>query len=175
MTIAYTDRLTTAMEVWEQLPEGTLAEVINNVLYVSPPPTPYHQDVTMCILRNLDAYVFENKLGKVYPGPVGVYLGTDVVIPDINFISNDNKLVIDNKGIKGAPDLLIEVFSPSTGRRDRTIKKNLYERMGVREYWMVHPITKDAEGYLLENGKYHEPLLLNSQIHVRILNKTFPF
>jgi Uma2 family endonuclease len=165
----------TAMQIWKRIPEGVWAEVINDVLYVTPSPTPFHQEVTMTLLGAIYAYVMANKLGKIYPGPTDVYMDENraVVIPDITFVSNENKYMIDKKGIRGAPDLLIEVYSSSTGKRDRTIKKNLYERMGVKEYWMVHPITKAAEGYLLENRRYNEPLHLTSKIHVRIFDKTF--
>ncbi|HMJ69576.1 MAG TPA: Uma2 family endonuclease [Cyclobacteriaceae bacterium] len=167
----------TAIEAFKRLPEGVLAEVIDEVLYVSPSPTLYHQRVSFSLMLDLGLYVRKNQLGEVLPCPTDVYVEGEhaVVIPDIIFISRDNKLIKDRKGIHGPPDLLIEVQSPSTRKRDFTLKKNLYERIGVREYWIVNPDTKDAFGYLLNKGLYGNTLKLNSKIHIRILNKTLHF
>jgi Uma2 family endonuclease len=166
-----------AMQIWKKIPVGVMAEVINDVLYVTPSPTLYHQQVTIALSSGLYRYVKKNKLGHVYPGPTDVFLDgkKSVVIPDINYVSNENKHKLDRKGILGAPDLLIEVYSPSTGKRDRTIKKALYEKMGVKEYWIVNPVTRKAEGFHLEKGRYSKPLSLTGKVDIRILNKTFPF
>jgi Uma2 family endonuclease len=167
----------TAWEIYESLPEGVLAEVVDDVLYVWPFPTLYHQRVSTNLTVDLANYVRERELGEVLQCQTGVFLDEDktVVGPDIIFISHDNNLIKDRKGLHGAPDLLIEVLSPSTQIYDLTIKKNLYERAGVREYWVVHPETKEAQGYLLHNGQFGEGLNLNSTIHIRILDKIFEF
>lgn len=165
------------MQIWKKIPVGVMAEIINNVLYVTPNPALDHQEVAGTLSAALFNYVREKGLGTVYSRPIDVFLDNNkaVVTPDINYISNGNLHKIDKKAIRGAPDLLIEVHSPLTGRRDRTIKKNLYEKMGVKEYWIVHPVTKKAEGYLLEDRRYQQPLELTSRIDVRILNKSFDF
>ena len=166
-----------AMRQWWKLPEGTLAEVINRTLYVSPSPTPYHGKVSSRIRYETFRHVLENDLGEMYDHPVDVYLkgGTDVVIPDIIFVSKDNSLIVDRKGLHGAPDLHIEILSPGTRKRDLTIKKKLYEESGVKEYWIVDPDTKNSQGYLLRDGKYGDPLLMNSEIYIRILKKIIRF
>jgi len=171
------DRSIPAMQAWKKIPEGILAEVINGKLYVSPSPTPYHQDISLTIKVELFSYVLKNRLGKVYDAPTDLHLAEDlvVVIPDIIFIANENKLIIDRQGLHGAPDLLIEILSPGTRRRDLTIKKSLYEQSGVKEYWLVDPDTKNSQGYILENGSYRDPLLMNSEIYIRILKKVIPF
>lgn len=72
--------------------------------------------------------------------------------PDISVICDPSKL--DDAGCKGAPDLIIEVLSPSTQRHDRVTKFNLYLSAGVREYWIVDPVKKDAQSFVLEDGRY---------------------
>jgi Uma2 family endonuclease len=165
------------MEAWKLLPEGVLAEVIDEVLYILASPTPYHQRVCASLFVGLFNYVLGNRLGEVFHSPVDIYLEGEksVVIPDIAFISGDSSLVIDKRGLHGPPDLLIEVLSPSTRKRDLTIKKDLYERTGVKEYWLVDPDTKNAHGFFNNDGIYSGAAQLNSKIDVRILNKTFHF
>lgn len=177
MTVATIDYSIPAMREWKKLPEGILAEVISGTLYVSPPPTPYHQRTSHRLYVDITNHVESNQLGEMFFAPTGIVLkdGTNVVIPDIVFISKDNPLIINRKGVHGPPDLCIEILSPSTGERDKTIKHALYEQAGVKEYWLADPETKDATGFILEKGTYGTPLKMNSKIHVRILNKTFKF
>ncbi|HEX8059664.1 MAG TPA: Uma2 family endonuclease [Cyclobacteriaceae bacterium] len=171
------DYSSTAMRVWKTVPEDVMAEVMRNKLYVSDPPTIYHANASIHIGSSLLIYVEGMKLGAVYCAPVGVFLtgGTQVVMPDVVFVSNNSQVVITRKGIHGAPDLLIEILSPSTRRRDLTMKKGVYEEAGVKEYWLVDPETKNTQGYFLESKRYGEPLLMNSELYIRTLNKTINF
>ena len=172
------DLSTPAMRAWEKLPESIRAEVISNKLYVSLSPTTYHQRVCMSICRDLEDHVTQFKLGEVWSVPVDTYLegpGKSVVVPDVIFIATDNKLKERREGLFGVPDLLIEILSRRTRKYDLTTKKDLYERNGVREYWVVDPETKEAQGYLLKEGAYGSPLVMKSKINVRILKKTFKF
>jgi Uma2 family endonuclease len=165
----------TPMTLYKSLPESSYAEVIDNVLYVSEPTTIYHQATSDTLLFDLMKYVRKNKLGEVRSCP-GVFRKGTVVIPDLVFISRDNKKIVKKReGLYGPPDLVIEVLSPSTKYKDIGTKKELYERMRVREYWTVHPEKKYADGFLLKGRKFGEPLRLYSKIHVRILNKIFSF
>lgn len=167
-----------AMEVWKDLPEGLHAEVIDKKLYVSPSPSTYHQRVLGSLTRAIEDHVMAFGLGEVWYSPVDVFLEgyeKGVVIPDIIFISKNNPTTVERRGLFGAPDLLIEILSPGRKKYDFTIKKNLYERTGVKEYWLVDPETKGTTGYKLEEGAYGNPLLLNSKIHVGIFDKTFQF
>jgi Uma2 family endonuclease len=163
------------MEIFKSLPESNLAEIINNVLYVSEPATVYHQRVSGDLTYDLMAHVRKYDLGEVLACP-GIYHGKNtVVIPDIVFVSTQNKLRIHRTGLYGAPDLVIEILSPSTKYVDLHTKKDLFEEMGVKEYWLIHPDKKKAHGFLLERRKFGGSLTLNSKIHVRIWNKTFKF
>jgi Uma2 family endonuclease len=166
-----------AMRKWWKLPEDRPAEVINGKLYLLSQPTLYHSRVSMRILFELMRYVDTHDGGEIFHADLGVFLkaATNVVAPDIVFICHENPLILDRKGVFGAPDLLIEVLSPSTKRKDRTIKKQLYEETGVREFWLVDPDSKETWGYLHENGHYDEPLTMNGELHIRILNKTIRF
>jgi Uma2 family endonuclease len=175
--IEYPDRSPKAIQAWKLLPEGVLAEVIDDALYFLSSPTPYHQRVCGKLYVDLANYVLANQLGEVFHCPVDIYLEGEksVVVPDIAFVARDNNLIIDNRGLHGPPDVLIEVLSPSTSRRDFTIKKDLYERTGVKEYWSIDPTTKDARGFLKLQGRYGEPIQLKSHINVHALDRTFAF
>ena len=167
----------TAMEIWEKLPEGVRAEVIDNRLYILPSPTPYHQDVLGTLNHQLCDFVIESNLGKVWYSPVDLFLDTSeesAVIPDIIFIATDNKTLVDRRGLFGVPDLLIEILSRNKNH-DFVTKKNLYERTGVKEYWLVDPETKNAAGFLLKDHKYGDPLILNGEINIRIISKSIKF
>ena len=95
-------------------------------------------------------FASENNSGRVYHAPFDVVLSdTDVVQPDLLFISNERDHIITPENIQGAPDLVVEVLSPSTATRDRTFKRTLYARHGVKEYWMVDTSAKDITVLLL--------------------------
>jgi Uma2 family endonuclease len=124
-------------------------------------PNRAHQEAVMELLGQLYAYL-RGKKCKVYPAPFGVRLfeqegdspeDVDTLVePDICVVCDPDKL--DDAGCKGAPDLMIEVLSPSTVRHDRFTKFNLYQRAGVREYWIVNPADKSAQVFVLEDGRY---------------------
>ncbi|HEV8130765.1 MAG TPA: Uma2 family endonuclease [Acidobacteriota bacterium] len=128
------------------LPEGKQYELIDGDLYMIPAPRPYHQIVSGRIYSALLQFVDEHKLGMVIPAPCDVYFSQhDVVEPDILFITADRLGIIKENYIQGAPDLLVEVVSPSGQERDRTVKRKLYALYGVREYWIVDPDAKSIE------------------------------
>lgn len=119
-------------------------------------PSPAHQEAVQQISRQIGNYL-EGKKCKVYPAPFAVYLNDDeqdttVVEPDISIVCDLSK--INNYGCKGAPDMVIEVLSPSTARRDRLEKLNLYEQAGVKEYWIVDTVEQAVQVFLLEGGRY---------------------
>ena len=103
----------------------------------------------------LNAFVKKNNLGLVLYAPVDiVFSETNVLEPDILFISTKNSGIVGEKNISGAPDLLIEIISPSSGYYDMVKKKDLYEKFGVKEYWLVDPKKKWIEIYVNEEGKF---------------------
>jgi len=158
MDSTYIRPLKNMMEVYENLPEGTLAQLINNQIYMSPAPTTTHQIVLMEIADLLFNYVKENKLGRVLPAPVDVYFNRkNAFQPDIIFIANDNMQHLKENGFYGAPDLVIEILSPATWRFDKEDKKDIYEQSGVKEYWMIDPIDKSTEGFYLKDNVF-QPL-----------------
>lgn len=146
----------TIMEVYKSLPEGTLAEVINNQIYMSPSPVFNHQDVLIEVAAQLRIKL--KKSGdKIAIAPFDVYLDEtgNAVQPDIVVILNSNKGTLNPKGhFHGVPDLLVEILSPGNKEYDLIKKKDLYERFGVREYWIIDPDTRLTMVFILENHKY---------------------
>ncbi|MGQ9631389.1 MAG: Uma2 family endonuclease [bacterium] len=133
-----------------QLPEDKRYELIGGEFFMVPSPSPYHQDILRNLLGALNAYVVDQALGKVYCAPLDVVLSDeDVVQPDILFISKDRVDIIGERSIRGAPDLVVEILSPATAERDRTLRKKLYAKYGVRECWLVDPESEAVEVFQL--------------------------
>src|SRR5680860_143151 len=165
----------TIKEVWEQLPEGTRAQVIENQLIMSPRPLDRHQETLINIVLPIGNYVKKNSLGKIRTGPAGVYLDEENIFePDIMFISSKNIHKFRKDGLHGAPDLVIEILSPSTAKYDKNQKKSAYERYGVREYCIVDPETKEVQGFFLKDDRYESPLELVGRIAVSYTHLTLP-
>ncbi len=135
--------------------DGKKHEIIDGELYMTPAPLTNHQRISGRIEFELRKFVTENKLGEVFYAPLDVVLSmTDIVQPDILFVSKDRSHIITKKNIIAAPDLIIEILSETTETLDRVTKKNLYERYGVKEYWIVDPSARTVEQYVLENKSY---------------------
>ena len=138
-----------------QLPEDKRYEIIDGELFMVPSPNEAHQHILAYISNCVFNYVRENKLGCVYCAPFDVLFSEeDIVQPDIVFVSNENKKIITKDNIKGTPDLLIEILSPGTSKRDLGIKKKLYAKNGVREYWIVDPAQETIEVLNLKEGEF---------------------
>lgn len=168
----------TIMEVYKMLPEGTLAELIDGSIYMTPPPNTDHQDISM----KLSARIFmaiEKRLisGKVLASPVGLFLDEDenAVQPDIVFIKARNKSKIKKDAIHGVPDLVIEILSPGNRNHDLRRKKGLYQRFGVPEYWIIDPATAEAIGFEMKGNIYAEFYRANGKIKSKILKGVFKF
>ena len=124
-----------ALDVFRLLPKGTRAEVLNNVLYMSPSPFYEHQQLVTLLTGKLWAHVETNKSGILLVAPFDVYLEGQLsaVQPDLLFISNKNKKILKDDGYAhGAPDMVIEILSKDEDR-DRKLKKDIYEKAGVKE------------------------------------------
>jgi Uma2 family endonuclease len=168
----------TIMEVFTMLPEGTLAEVIENSLYMSPTPSKDHQRILRKLLTQLDLFVTRNDAGEVFCAPLDVFLdeNANAVQPDLMFISKENSWIIDEfQTVHGVPDLIIEILSPGNRNHDTVIKKNLYEKFGVEEYWIIDPETKKATGFALTDGAYTLIGEYNGSIHCRLLRNDFTY
>lgn len=119
-------------------PEDKRYELIDGDLFMTPAPGELHQRVSILLGSKLFQFASENNLGRVYVAPFDVVLSDiDVVQPDLLFVSNERTGIITPDNVQGAPDLVVEILSPSTATRDTTFKRVLYSRHDVREYWMV--------------------------------------
>ena len=138
---------------YENMDDDNRYELLDGVIYLmSPPPTSVHQAVSGELFMQLGSFL-RGKPCKVFAAPFGVRLDDETAVePDLVVVCDKSK--IDKKGCKGAPDMIIEIVSPSSASRDRFLKFNKYLKAGVREYWIVDPQSKDTSAHILENGKY---------------------
>ncbi len=131
-------------------------EVYEGELIMVPAPTTTHQSVSRKIERIIEDFIIENDLGKFFHAPTDVVLSEDVVLqPDILFISKEREnIIIEERAIMGAPDLIVEILSPSSTFYDTVRKRELYQRYGVKEYWLVFLQEKAIEVLALEGDVY---------------------
>lgn len=142
-------------EDYQKLPEGAPYQLIGGELVLTPAPSTYHQIIAMKLAFQMIALVTQKELGIVLFAPVDVYLGeTETYQPDIIFIARERLKIIERERINGAPDLVVEILSPATAYYDLRKKFKVYERCGVKEYWIVDPEEKSVEIYLLQDGKF---------------------
>jgi len=136
-------------------------ELIDGDLYMVPAPTVAHQVISKNIALRLEQHVGITACGRMLYAPLDVVLGEgderSVVQPDILFISNERAGIVTEDEIIGAPDLVVEILSPGTAKRDQGLKKALYARSLVREYWIVDPRLKSIEVFSLGPRGYREP------------------
>lgn len=126
--------------------DGNRYEVIAGELVVSPSPGMPHQELVLRLVLRLGPFVEAHKLGRLVLGPADVLFGPgDYLEPDLLFVRRDRLGIISNRGIEAAPDLVIEVLSPSTSFRDRGIKRERYAHFEVAEYWIVDPRRKQIQ------------------------------
>ena len=142
-------------EEYYKLDDDQRYEIIDGNLLMAPPPDTWHQDWSRELSMLLVTHVKHHKLGKVFIAPVDVVLDAEnTVQPDIVFIATANAGIIQRRAIFGTPDLLVELISPSSVRRDRYEKKDLYARFGAKEYWIGDPANKALEILTLKEGRY---------------------
>lgn len=149
-------------------PDSKSGELINGAAYIREPPAPSlsHQGIVVELCRQA-ANALKGKPYRVYVAPLDIRLPKSneaddqidtVVQPDVFIVCDLQKL--DRRGMRGAPDWLAEVLSPNTTRHDRVVKLPVYERAGVREVWLIHPIKHTLTIYQLEAGRYGRPTVL---------------
>ena len=131
------------------LPEdGKQYEVIDGELFMTPAPKPRHQRIVLRLAEELSRFVRENSKGEVFVSPVDVILDQHTVLePDVLFIRQQRQEIVKEEAIEGAPDLVVEVLSPSTFYKDLRKKMTAYSQFGVQEYWIVDPETQTIEIY----------------------------
>ncbi|PJZ59223.1 Uma2 family endonuclease [Leptospira barantonii] len=135
-----------------ELPEGTLAELLDGEIIMVPAPIPEHQRISGKLYTYLLRYVERNQLGEIFFSPIDVFLDEhNVVQPDLIFISKARSSIIREKRIEGAPDWVAEILSEGNAYHDLKTKKKLYEKHGVSEYWIVDPMERSVE--VFSNGE----------------------
>jgi len=142
-------------------PETNLpTELWDGEIIMSAAPRPRHQRIAARTWRLLDEFVATRKLGEAFISPIDVvFSGRKAVQPDVVYVSDARKSMVEENCIRGVPDLLVEVISEGTWRRDRVDKKALYEQFGVAEYWIIDPDSRLIEVFALAKGTY--------QLHAR--------
>lgn len=159
----------TAEDYWN-LPEGERAELIDGQLYALASPSRIHQEIIIELTYHFQHYIKSNKGNyKIYAAPFAVNLNANdqtFVEPDISVICDPDKL--SDRGCEGAPDLVIEVVSPSSRRMDYIRKMALYADAGVREYWIVDPATEQTTLYRFEETDAPAIIPFNQDIPVGI-------
>ena len=142
-------------DFWSLPDDGNRYEIIDGKLYVTPAPAMRHQLVSTRLLRILDQHVAPKQIGFVFHAPTAVILGPHrQVQPDLLFVSRERNKLITSKEVDGAPDLAIEIVSPSSKKTDRVVKSAAYADSGISWYWIVDPDERTIEEYRLENGQY---------------------
>ena len=159
---------------YTELPEdGRRYEILDGELDVTPSPMIRHQVVVRNLFRLLDRHVDERLLGTLLFAPTDLILAdTTVTVPDILFVAADRSSVITERAIEGPPDLVVEIISPSTRRKDRSTKAALYARYGVRCYWIVDPEAQSFEAFVLDGSAYR--LAVQARVEDSVTAEPFP-
>jgi Uma2 family endonuclease len=166
----------TIQEVWESLPEGTLCQLINDKLIMSPSPIDLHQVILNKINITISNYLATTAIGEVRISPYDVHFSKENILqPDILFIKKENLNKIRSRGLFGAPDFVIEILSPATSHIDFGEKKLIYEKYGVQEYFIVEPNSKTVSSFLLKDKEYQEQKTKKGIIKSVVLNTEIKF
>jgi Uma2 family endonuclease len=153
--------------------DGRRYEILDGELYVSPTPFIRHQLVSQNLFRILDRHILEHRLGQLFNVPVTVVLArTTIPVPDLVFVRSDRRSIITEKEIEGPPDLVVEILSPSSKKRDRGFKARLYSRYRVREYWIVDPTSETLEIFELRGRAYRRKAKYEGTVTAR--SRCFP-
>lgn len=136
--------------------DGRRYEIIEGVLYMANAPSTEHQYAAFKIAFQLELFIQQQGLGTIFTAPYEVHLSENSkpVQPDILFVRSERMGYLGKQAFEGAPDLIVEVISPSSIRLDRTVKFDAYERYGVMEYWLVDPKARLIEVYTWARGEY---------------------
>jgi Uma2 family endonuclease len=141
--------------------DGKRYELLDGELYVTPAPSPQHQRISKRLQRQLEAYFEARDLGEVFAAPVDVILAPhDVVEPDLVVVLDDAQ--VSARAIEGAPALAVEILSPTTRDRDRTVKARRYAALGIEHYWIVDVRSKRVECYRRRGDRYESVLVAES-------------
>ncbi|MGH9202404.1 MAG: Uma2 family endonuclease, partial [Vicinamibacterales bacterium] len=155
--------------------DGKRHELIDGEHYVTPTPNLNHQSIVGNLYWLIRSHLESRPLGTLFGSPVDVVLSEiDVVEPDLAYVSNERREILTKQNVRGAPDLVVEVGSPSTRKRDETIKLRLYERWGVSEYWVVDPELETVRVYRRAGERFESPVELSRERGERLITPLFP-
>jgi Uma2 family endonuclease len=166
----------TILEVWKSLPEGTLCQLINNNLIMSPAPKTIHQSVLNKINFSLYKIVEADNLGEVFISPFDVHFSKrNILQPDLVFVAAENLHLLEEKGLVGSPDIIVEILSPSTSHIDLGEKRDIYEHYGVKEYFIVDPNNKKVSSLILDGKEFKEIEETTGKFYSALLGTTISF
>jgi Uma2 family endonuclease len=144
--------------------DGNRYEILEGELAVTPAPSTKHQTASVNLTVLLTQHIREKDLGKLFHAPIDLILESAAVLqPDLLFVSKARQHIITDRAIEGAPDLVIEILSPTTSRSDRVTKAQIYARHKVAAYWIVDPEHEAVEIYLLNVDSYRLVVTLQGE------------
>jgi len=155
-----------------QLEEGAPFQLINNDLIMSPSPNPFHQFIVVRLSKVMLNFLEDKEMGGYIAGSVDVVFDDgNVFQPDLLYVAEERVAELVKGRIEGAPDIAIEILSPSNAYYDLIQKKEMYEKYGVKEYIIFDPIAKNASLYVLKDGAYylHQKAQQNELLHSVVL------
>jgi Uma2 family endonuclease len=152
--------------------DSKIYELINGIIFNRKTPSPIHQGISWHLSAAIGNNTKFDKIGEIFSAPIDVFFDDhNQTQPDLIFISKERDFIIDKEwGIMGAPDLVVEIISPSSIKIDRFDKKDMYKQFAVKEYWLIDPKNQTLELYLFEGDDYklhqflQEEGLINSTI-----------
>lgn len=150
---------------------GNYQLIDGEIIYMTSPSSK-HQRVVIALTTAFEIFSWKNNLGKLFIAPMDVVLeDSEIYQPDLLFILNERKNIIEDNKITAAPDLVIEVLSVSNAYYDLITKKKVYESSGVKEYWIVDPLEKTLQIHKLENHKFliHQTLETKGKVNSSLL------
>ena len=142
--------------------DNYIYELIKGILMRRTSPSVKHQRISRKLTEALGKFLAINPIGEYLYAPTDVYLDdSNGIVPDISFVGKERSFVIkDEEYINGAPDMIIEIISPGSVKRDRVEKKKLYEKFAVKEYWLIDPANKTVEIFAIKNNVYERRAFL---------------
>lgn len=155
--------------------DGRRHELIDGKEYITTSPATVHQRILRRLAFDMEAWLRAHPAGEMFFAPFDVVLSDfDVVVPDLIYVSPETAASIDERGLFAAPDLVVEILSPSTRRRDDGIKRRLYERVAVKEYWLLDPAARTAKVFRSEDGRFHTPVVLGADEDAVLTTSVIP-
>jgi Uma2 family endonuclease len=155
--------------------DGKRHEIIDGEHYVTPSPNTRHQAVSMNLAVAIGIYLERHPIGAVFSAPFDVVFSDfDVVEPDLLYISRERRSILTDKHARGVPDLVVEILSPGTRKTDEVTKRKLYERVGVREYWVIDPELDSVKVYRRNDGGFAPAAELTAERGDRLTTPLLP-